>query len=319
MADEKKSFSAGSSADETEMSCRDVVMVASTEGGRSADRSGHRRKTVQLVIAGVSLVLVLGSVGYFALNPDAMSMGSGAAAAQAGSNADGDASDVESGGGAFVAPDATPVENSSKDSGDRSSSTSGDNGSKGQSSASDSAGSNSSASSSSGPSGSSGSSSNGPSGSSGSSSGSSDGNPGGPANGSTPSKPDSGGGSSQQGGGGQVDKPTGGGQKPAPKTVTVSISVDSSAVGGPISSSGTFTFEEGATVYDALCALGLSIGSQDSIHGVYVSSINGLAEKEHGASSGWMYAVNGKLPNMACSAYKLRDGDSIQWRYVTGQ
>ena len=51
---------------------------------------------------------------------------------------------------------------------------------------------------------------------------------------------------------------------------------------------------------------------------MYVSSINGLAEKEHGASSGWMYAVNGKLPNMACSAYKLVDGDSIQWRYVTG-
>lgn len=307
MADEKKPFSAGSSADEAEMSCRDVVMGASTEGGRSADRSGHRRKTVQLVIAGVSLVLVLGSAGYFALNPDAMSMGDATTPAQTGSNSDGGTSDAELDGGAFVAPDATPVENSSKDSGIRSSSTSGDNGSKGQSSASDSAGSNSTASSSSGPSGSCGSSSN-----------SSSGNPGGSANGSTPSKPNSGGGSSQQGGGGQTDKPAGGGQKPAPKTVTVSISVDSSAVGGPVSGSGTFTFEEGATVYDALCALGLSIGSQDSIHGVYVSSINGLAEKEHGASSGWMYAVNGKLPNMACSAYKLVDGDFIQWRYVTG-
>lgn len=296
MADEKKPISADSPADDAEMSCRDVVMGAPADEGRATDHSDHRRKTVQLAIAGVSLVLVLGSAGYFALNPDAMSMGSGAAAAQAGSNADGDASDVESGEGAFVAPDATPVENSSEDPGDRSSSTSGDSGSKGQSSASDSAGSSSSASSSSG----------------------SSGNSGGSANGSTPSKPNSGGGSSQQGGGGQADKPAGGGQKPAPKTVTVSISVDSSAVGGPVSGSGTFTFEEGATVYDALCALGLSIGSQDSIHGVYVSSINGLAEKEHGASSGWMYAVNGKLPNMACSAYKLVDGDSVQWRYVTG-
>lgn len=296
MADEKKPISADSPADDAEMSCRDVVMGAPADEGRATDHSDHRRKTVQLAIAGVSLVLVLGSAGYFALNPDAMSMGSGAAAAQAGSNADGDASDVESGEGAFVAPDATPVENSSEDSGDRSSSTSGDSGSKGQSGTSDSGGSSSSASSSSG----------------------SSGNPGGPANGLTPSKPNSSGGSSQQGGGGQADKPAGGGQKPAPKTVTVSISVDSSAVGGPVSGSGTFTFEEGATVYDALCALGLSIGSQDSIHGVYVSSINGLAEKEHGASSGWMYAVNGKLPNMACSAYKLVDGDSIQWRYVTG-
>lgn len=307
MADEKKPISADSPVDDAEMSCRDVVMGALADEGRAIDHSDHRRKTVQLAIAGVSLVLVLGSAGYFALNPDAMSMGGDATPVQTGSNSDGGTSEAELDGGAFVAPEATPVENSSKDSGDRSSSTSGDNGSKGQSSASDSAGSNSTASSSSGPSGSSDSSSN-----------SSSGNPGGPANGSTPSKPNPGGGSSQQGGGGQADKPAGGAQKPAPKTVTVSISVDSSAVGGPVSGSGTFTFEEGATVYDALCALGLSIGSQDSIHGVYVSSINGLAEKEHGASSGWMYAVNGKLPNMACSAYKLVDGDSIQWRYVTG-
>ena len=296
MADEKKPIRAGSSADETEMSCRDVVMGGPAEDGRVTDRSDHRRGRAQLAIAGVSLVLVLGSVGYFALNPDAMSMGGGAISTQTGSNSDGGASDAELDVGAFVAPDATPVENSSEDSGDRSSNTSGDSGSKGQSGTSDSAGSSSSASSSSG----------------------SNGNSGGFANGSTPSKPNSGGGSSQQGGGGQADKPAGGGQKPAPKTVTVSISVDSSAVGGPVSGSGTFTFEEGATVYDALCALGLSIGSQDSIHGVYVSSINGLAEKEHGASSGWMYAVNGKLPNMACSAYKLVDGDSIQWRYVIG-
>lgn len=295
MADDKRAVSSELPADAAEMHCRDVVMGAPTDGGSTDGRSNRRRRRVQLAIAGASLVLVLGSVGYFALNPDAMSMG-GDATAQAGSSSDGGTSDTELDGGAFVAPDATPVENSSKDSGDRSSSTSGDNGSKVQSSASDSDGSNSSVSSSSG----------------------SSGNPGGPANGSTSSKPNSGGGSSQQGGGGQADKPAGGGQKPAPKTVTVSILVDSSAVGGPVSGSGTFTFEEGATVYDALCALGLSIGSQDSIHGVYVSSINGLAEKEHGGSSGWMYTVNGKLPSMACSAYKLRDGDSIQWRYVTG-
>lgn len=296
MADDKRVVSSESPADAAEMHYRDVVMGAPTDGGSTDGGSDRRRRKVQLAIAGASLVLVLGSVGYFALNPDAMSMG-GDAAAQAGSSSDGGTSDTELDGGAFVAPDATPVENSSEDSGDRSSSTSGDNGSKVQSGASDSDGSNSSVSSSSG----------------------SSGNPSGPANGSTSSKPNSGGGSSQQGGGGQADKPAGGGQKPAPKTVTVSILVDSSAVGGPVSGSGTFTFEEGATVYDALCALGLSIGSQDSIHGVYVSSINGLAEKEHGGSSGWMYAVNGKLPNMACSAYKLRDGDSIQWRYVTSQ
>ena len=117
MADEKKPIRAGSSADETEMSCRDVVMGGPAEDGRVTDRSDHRRGRAQLAIAGASLVLVLGSVGYFALNPDAMSMGGGAISTQTGSNSDGGASDAELDAGAFVAPDATPVENSSEDSG----------------------------------------------------------------------------------------------------------------------------------------------------------------------------------------------------------
>ena len=49
---------------------------------------------------------------------------------------------------------------------------------------------------------------------------------------------------------------------------------------------------------------------------MYVSSIGGLAEKEHGAMSGWVYAVNGHEPNTACSNYELHDGDSLVWTYV---
>ena len=60
MADEKKPISADSPADDAEMSCRDVVMGAPADEGRATDHSDHRRKTVQLAIAGVSLVLVLG-------------------------------------------------------------------------------------------------------------------------------------------------------------------------------------------------------------------------------------------------------------------
>ncbi len=71
--------------------------------------------------------------------------------------------------------------------------------------------------------------------------------------------------------------------------VTVTVSVTSSAVGNPVSSSGTFTFNEGATVYDALCALGLSVNAHGSSFGTYVAAIGGLAEKEHGGTSGWMY------------------------------
>lgn len=100
--------------------------------------------------------------------------------------------------------------------------------------------------------------------------------------------------------------------------VTVTVSVTSSAVGNPVSSGGTFTFNEGATVYDALCALGLSVNAHGSSYGTYVAAIGGLAEMEHGAKSGWMYSVNGTAPMTACSNYVLSNGDTVVWYYVTG-
>lgn len=100
--------------------------------------------------------------------------------------------------------------------------------------------------------------------------------------------------------------------------VTVTVAVTSSAVGNPVSSGGTFTFNEGATAYDALCALGLSVNAHGSSYGTYVAAIGGLAEKEHGGTSGWMYSVNGVAPNTACSNYVLHNGDSVVWYYVTG-
>lgn len=100
--------------------------------------------------------------------------------------------------------------------------------------------------------------------------------------------------------------------------VTVTVSVTSSAVGNPVSSGGTFTFNEGATVYDALCALGLSVNAHGSSYGTYVSAIGGSAEKQHGGTSGWMYSVNGTTPMTACSNYVLSNGDNVVWYYVTG-
>lgn len=100
--------------------------------------------------------------------------------------------------------------------------------------------------------------------------------------------------------------------------ITVTVSVTSSAVGNPVSSGGTFTFNEGATVYDALCALGLSVNAHGSSYGTYVSAIGGLAEKRYGGTSGWMYSVNGTTPMTACSNYVLSNGDNVVWYYVTG-
>lgn len=108
----------------------------------------------------------------------------------------------------------------------------------------------------------------------------------------------------------------GGSQQPV--YVKVTVSVTSSAVGNPVSSGGTFTFNKGATAYDALCALGLSVNAHGSSYGTYVAAIGGLAEKEHGGTSGWMYSVNGVAPNTACSNYVLSNGDRVVWYYVTG-
>ena len=99
-------------------------------------------------------------------------------------------------------------------------------------------------------------------------------------------------------------------------TVTVSVSVSSSAADGRVSGSAAPTFEKGATAYDALCATGLSVTSKSSQYGIYVSAIGGLAEKDFGGSSGWMYSVNGSAPNISCGKYVLKDGDRVSWYYV---
>lgn len=131
----------------------------------------------------------------------------------------------------------------------------------------------------------------------------------------------SGGGSATGGGsasnGGSVSAGNQGGSEQS-GYVTVTVSVTSSAVGNPVSSSGTFTFNEGATAYDALCALGLSVNAYGTSYGTYVAAIGGLAEKEHGAKSGWMYSVNGTAPMTACSNYVLPNGANVVWYYVTG-
>ena len=75
----------------------------------------------------------------------------------------------------------------------------------------------------------------------------------------------------------------------------------------------TITLKKGSTAYDALQAMGLAIGGNST----YVSSIGGLAEKQLGKTSGWMYEVNGTTPMTSCGNCKLSDGDTLRWYYVT--
>lgn len=103
---------------------------------------------------------------------------------------------------------------------------------------------------------------------------------------------------------------------PQPATVTVSVSVDSSAADGRVSGGANPTFEQGATVYDALMACGLSVNASSTPLGIYVSAIGGLAEKEYPGESGWKFSVNGEVIMRACDSVVLQDGDVVRWFYV---
>lgn len=97
--------------------------------------------------------------------------------------------------------------------------------------------------------------------------------------------------------------------------ITVSVTVDGSAAGAGASSA-TVSLAAGSSVYDALVKTGISISASGSPYGMYVSAIGGLAERQHGPMSGWIFSVNGVEPSVACSAYTLSAGDSIVWTYV---
>ena len=105
------------------------------------------------------------------------------------------------------------------------------------------------------------------------------------------------------------------------QTITVSVVVDSSAADGSVSGSGTFTFKEGATPYDALCALRSDVTSSSTAMGIYVEGIGGLIENDsrYPGVSGWKYMVNGRVVMQSAGSYTLSDGDHVTWYYtVTG-
>ena len=113
-----------------------------------------------------------------------------------------------------------------------------------------------------------------------------------------------------------------------PNHVTVTISVEcktatekGNSVALAVSSNGIIlapkklTLKKSATVYDALSATGLIIGSNSSAMGTYVYSIQSLAEKMCGGTSGWLYFVNDKCISLSSSSCVLKDGDNICWKY----
>lgn len=83
---------------------------------------------------------------------------------------------------------------------------------------------------------------------------------------------------------------------------------------------GNIEVNSSSTAYSVLRELAKQNGKSISTKGfgstVYVSSIDGLKEFDHGPSSGWMYKVNGTPPNIGAGAYRLKAGDQVIWYYV---
>lgn len=81
-------------------------------------------------------------------------------------------------------------------------------------------------------------------------------------------------------------------------------------------------FAGGESVFDVLqrvCRerkLHMEFSTSPVYKTAYIEGIANFYEFDCGNTSGWMYSVNGWFPNYGCSAYKLQDGDVIEWVYT---
>ncbi len=143
------------------------------------------------------------------------------------------------------------------------------------------------------------------------------------------------GGGSIQGNGGGASEPS------APAAITCSIAIDCSSISGngaltdagnphlePYAANPAILPNINITVSDtngdgrigvdeAIKEACNSYGIQYEFKGSnYVRGINYLYEFDAGPNSGWMYKVNGRIPNKGCNTYYLSGGEDILWYYV---
>ena len=82
--------------------------------------------------------------------------------------------------------------------------------------------------------------------------------------------------------------------------------------------------DETYTVYSALRMASMlssysgmqNIVTRGSGQMLYVIEMAGLAEREYGPASGWIFEVNGERINVGAGVFELRGGDVVVWRYT---
>lgn len=137
----------------------------------------------------------------------------------------------------------------------------------------------------------------------------------------------------------RIENKTGESSNPSKEKATATVSIDMRSATGHldafshekralIPANGYFLspvkveINPGESVWDvtqrAANQYGISIRSTftQKYNSVYVQGMNGIGEFDGGQGSGWMYNINGIYPNRGASVIKVRNGDSIQWRYT---
>ena len=82
--------------------------------------------------------------------------------------------------------------------------------------------------------------------------------------------------------------------------------------------------QEGESVFDLLRRLCRENGvlmefTTSAVYdSAYIEGIANLYEFDAGPQSGWVYSVNGTTPNVGCSSYYPKAGDTVCWEYQIG-
>lgn len=94
---------------------------------------------------------------------------------------------------------------------------------------------------------------------------------------------------------------------------------------GVILATTTVTFREGESVFDVLKRvtreqrIHMEFSFNPIFNSAYIEGIYNLYEFDCGNLSGWLYRVNGWIPNYGCSRYPLKQGDVVEWVYTCEQ
>ena len=106
----------------------------------------------------------------------------------------------------------------------------------------------------------------------------------------------------------------------------IRLSIDKVTINkGYVISSTKIEFNEGDSVWDVVqdeldrrnISYDYEEPTDNEYKSIYIKSIAGDGEFDHGPQSGWMYCVNGKYPSYGVDKYTLDNGDRVKLRYTT--